>query len=138
MTLNVVLLQARTLISKVTEERNSVIQQNKRLQQELVWHLLRKYYFKDFFFLKNRFLSLMFSRVIFMLWIWLYFTIFLLRLSSLSGLLICSCFMLFNYLHEHIKPCEFFKAFGSAECYPYRLISVINFVKIYIMAKLLL
>jgi hypothetical protein len=55
MTLNVVLLQARTLISKVTEERNSVIQQNKRLQQEMVWHLLRKYYFKDFFFLKKGF-----------------------------------------------------------------------------------
>jgi hypothetical protein len=34
--LNFLLFQARTLISKVTEERNSVIEQNKRLQQELV------------------------------------------------------------------------------------------------------
>ncbi|OIW17674.1 hypothetical protein TanjilG_29024 [Lupinus angustifolius] len=34
--------EARSLISKVTEERNSAIEQNKRLRQELVWNLLRK------------------------------------------------------------------------------------------------
>jgi len=37
------LFQARTHISKVTEERNYAIEQNKRLQQELVWNSFWKY-----------------------------------------------------------------------------------------------
>lgn len=36
--LNLFLFQARALISKVTEERNSIVEQNRRLQQELVWN----------------------------------------------------------------------------------------------------
>jgi hypothetical protein len=34
--LNFLLFQARALISKLTEERNSAIEKNKRLEQELV------------------------------------------------------------------------------------------------------
>jgi len=36
--LNLFWFQARAHISKVTEERNSVVEQNRRLQQELVWN----------------------------------------------------------------------------------------------------
>jgi len=45
--LSFLLCQARALISKLTEERNSLIEQNKRLQQELVLHLFHKFSFED-------------------------------------------------------------------------------------------
>ena len=39
--LTFLLFQTRALISKVTEERNSIVEKNKRLQQEVVWNLFR-------------------------------------------------------------------------------------------------
>ena len=45
--LNFLLCQARELISKLTEERNSVIEQNQKFQQELVLYLFLKFSFKN-------------------------------------------------------------------------------------------
>lgn len=39
------LFQARTLISKVTEEKNSAVEQNKKLQRELVWKIYKKMFY---------------------------------------------------------------------------------------------
>ncbi|RHN59331.1 putative vesicle-associated membrane-protein-associated protein [Medicago truncatula] len=39
--------KARELISKLTKERNSVIEQNQKLQEELVLHLFRRFSFMD-------------------------------------------------------------------------------------------
>lgn len=86
--LSLLLFQARTLTAKVIEERNSVVEQNKKLRQELVWHFVLNVY---------SVLSWMFSSAILIVILW-----FLMKFSFTTS---CTIWVaLKNY--RLVEPCH--------------------------------